>query len=315
FLSARLVATVHAHPDQRDALPISFGRLALFILPISSLFNTLFVHFGETVLFRIPASWPLIGGIITLEAAVYGLGNGMILLSLLATFVTFNRIIPTDSLIKLTPKALNDLGVVLLIALTYIPQTQRQLNQVREAQAIRGYEPKGVRGWQPILLPLLIGGLERAMGLAEAMVARGFGTTQTSGRSVWMQVGLAAGLAGALAGWIAALWVGWPGWLLVGAGGALILAIIWRLGLDVVRTQYRPRKWSTADTLLLLMALAVPLIFTLYSPALGYNIYPRLSWPPFDPFVGMVLLLLAAPALLPAQSSQLEQNDKGQTGR
>ena len=306
FLIARLVGQRHAAPAQRDALPIRFGRLALFLLPLSILFNALFVHFGETVLFRFPAVWPLIGGVVTLEAAVYGLSNGLILLTLLAIFVAFNRIVPTDALVKLTPKALNDLGVVLLVALTYIPQTERQLNQVREAQAIRGYRPRTLfdarSGWRPILLPLLIGGLERAMGLAEAMVARGFGATASAGRPVWLQVGLAAGLAGALSGWVAALWLGWPGWLLLGAGSALILAIIWRLGRDVVRTQYRPQRWSLADSWLLLVAAAPLLIFALYRPDLGYNPYPRLSWPPFDLFVGLVLLLLVAPVLLASRS-------------
>ena len=209
-----------------------------------------------------------------------------------------NRIVPTDALVKLTPKALNDLGVVLLVSLTYIPQTQRQLTQVREAQAIRGYQPAGVRGWRPILLPLLIGGLERAMGLAEAMVARGFGATRSTGRPVWLQVGLTVGLAGALSGWVAALWLGWPGWLLLGAGSALIFAIIWRMGRDVVRSQYRPQRWTLADSWLLLAAAGPVLIFALYQPNLGYNPYPRLTWPPFDPFVGFVLLLLAAPLFL-----------------
>ena len=91
----------------------------------------------------------------------------------------------------------------------------------------------------------------------------------------------------------------------MGAGTLLIVAIIWRLGLDVVRTQYRPKVWSWGDSWLLLAVLAVPLLFAIYSPALGYPVYPRLSWPPLDPFVVLTLLLLAAPALLPRPEREI----------
>ena len=77
----------------------------------------------------------------------------------------------------MAPRAFYDLGVVVLIALTYVPQTMQQWQRIREAQAIRGHRWRGVRDWQPLVIPLFIGGLERAMALAEAMVARGYGAT------------------------------------------------------------------------------------------------------------------------------------------
>ena len=36
--------------------------------------------------------------------------------------------------------------------------------RIREAQAVRGHRVQGIRDWLPIVVPLLVSGLERAMG-------------------------------------------------------------------------------------------------------------------------------------------------------
>ena len=43
-------------------------------------FTALTSHYGTIVLFRLPASWPIIGGPITLEAMLYGLTGGLALI-------------------------------------------------------------------------------------------------------------------------------------------------------------------------------------------------------------------------------------------
>ncbi len=295
---SRIVAERCAQPT--NALTFSFWRFAVLVLLFSALFNVLFVHLGDSELFRLPAAWPLVGGAITLEALMAGLINGLAILALLSVFITINSCVPIREMVRLTPRAFNSLGVVLLIALTYVPETTRHLARIREAQAIRGHRLAGIRDWQPILIPLLIGGLERAMTLAEVMVARGYGSPTTREHGLARQGGLIAGLILALTGWGMALWIGWPGWLLLALSFLLLATLIRRAGREVKYTTYRPRAWGVDDTLFVAASLCPLVVFAaqylwMGSGDLGYQTYPQLTWPPFQPAIGLSLLLLLFP--------------------
>ncbi len=299
LLAARLVTVTHGLPGQ--GLPLSLWRLGGLILTFSAFFNALFLHVGQTVLLRLPAAWPLIGGAITLEAVVAGASNGLVLLTLLAVFVALNAIVPVHELVRLLPRALRDLGVVILIAITYVPATMQHVQRIREAQAIRGHQLRGLRDWRPIVIPLLVGGLERAMGLAEAMVARGYGATDSNRQQTGVRAGFLLGLATMLAGWFLAIWIGWPGWLLLAAAGLLLWALVWRLGVHYPRTQYHSRQWQPRDGLLLAAGL-LPLLAVLAPlpgrASLVYEPFPQLALPAFSPVMGLLLACLALPAFV-----------------
>jgi len=158
-------------PSDVPGMTLSPVRLASLVIPLAIVFNGLTVHLGDTVLFRLPTWLPLLGGPVTLEALVFGATNGLVLAAILSGFTTTNRTIPMRDLVRITPRAFHEAGVVLSIALTLIPQTRRSLAQIREAQAVRGHRLRGLRDWLPIIVPLLVNGMERSMALAEAMVA------------------------------------------------------------------------------------------------------------------------------------------------
>ena len=141
LLTVRVVGVVCGRSDNGLQLPLA--RIGFMLLTLATVLNALFVHVGETVLYRIPGNWPWVGGPVTLEAAVYGAGNGLILLTLLVIFTTFNNIVTTGELVRLAPRALRDLAVIVLIAITYVPETVNQLRRIREAQAIRGPPGQG----------------------------------------------------------------------------------------------------------------------------------------------------------------------------
>lgn len=299
LLAAAAVGATCGLPQ--TGLQLSLWRLGLVILALSTLINALTLHVGETVLFRLPAAWPLLGGPITLEAAVYGAINGLILLTLLALFVTFSAVTPVSELVQLTPRAFHDLGLVVLIALTYLPETRQQLARIREAQAVRGHQLRGWRDWRPLAIPLLIGGLERAMNLAETMVARGYGATAEARQTRRLQLIFLAALLLAFGGWVVVLWRGWPGWLLLLLGAVLMTVVLRRLGQQTHHTRYRWRVWTRRDTLLTATAAAVLLLALLPWPfvareTLSYSPFPALTAPPFDPLLGAALALLALPA-------------------
>lgn len=286
----------------QSPVPISLGRLATLILLLATLFHMLTAHIGRTVLFSLPASWWMIGGPITLESAVAGFANGLALLTLLLLFVTFNMAVPVYELSRLMPPALRDVGMVMLIGLTYMPQTARHWQQIREAQAVRGHRLRSWRDWRPIFIPLLTGGLERSMNLAEAMVARGYGSTSDSQQPAAVRLALLLGLIGILGGWVLAAWWPLPGWGLVFLG-VLVVAIVYRqLGRLSPRTIYRPRPWLVRDTLVVVAAvlLLLPILFNRFldGAALYYSPYSTITLPPFDPLIGLSLLLLVAPAII-----------------
>ncbi len=301
LLIIRIVHKVCALPGTGTEIPLL--RIGVAILIFTTLFNGLTLHIGNTVLFAFPLSWPWVGGPITLEAAVFGMNTGFVLLNLLMIFSAFNEVVSINDLVRLMPRALQDLGVVLLIGITYIPETTRQLKRIREAQAIRGHHLRGIRDWRPIVIPLLIGSLERAMGLAEAMVSRGYGATVNTHQPLAIQFGLAFGLLAALSGWVLTFWSSWLGWALLATGVVLILWLTFKLSRRSPYTRYRSRKWTKKETILVagsilpLLFLFLPLLFV-DRTTLIYQPIPSLKIPGFDLFIGLSLTGLLMPALI-----------------
>lgn len=289
---------------------VPFWRISLVILLFSTLFNMLTAHIGQTILLTLPANWVLIGGPITLEAAVYGLLNGLRLITLLSFFLAFNIIVPVSHLAGLVPGALHELGLVMLIAVTYVPETVGQFKRIREAQAIRGHRLNGLRDWRPVLLPLLIAGLERALNLAETMVSRGYGSTALVAAPLRARLAFAAGLLLALAGALQAAWAKPLGLYFILAG---IVTVAWAyrdMSRRHIRTQYRPHKWAWADSLVVAGAL-IPLFITFLPGfdhlALGYSPYPRVIPPAFEVWIGLNLLGLVVPTILPETAGFAER--------
>lgn len=161
-------------------------RLAASLTAVSTLFNALTVHAGDVVLARIAPDLPLVGGAIggpiTANALAYGLLAALATGSLLAVFAAANAAVGFESLLRLLPAPLAGFGVTLVVAFGFLPATFAALQEVREAQAVRGLPPpRGARDLPPLLLPVLALGLERALSLAEAMAARGYGMPAQGG--------------------------------------------------------------------------------------------------------------------------------------
>ena len=292
-------------------------RFATIAIPISALFNALTVHAGDTALFRLPGWLPLVGGLITLEALVFGVLNGLVLTIIFAGFAVFNQITPARDLARLTPRAFHEVGVIIAIALTYVPQTVHSLRRIRQAQAVRGHRMRGLRDWPPIVVPLLVSGLERSMGLAEAMVARGYGAIADRAQPLRTSVGLVLGLLVLLCGWLMRLfrleWRGVGTALMIG-GGALIIGVVWFAGRSVRHPSYRSHRWTVRDTLVVAgcaVALAPVVLPSAGADSRYYSPYPRLALPVFDPLVGLALLGLLVPAIVSAARAQKHHPSPG----
>lgn len=301
LLAARLVQS--SCGEIETTVKVSFWRLAMIILAFSVLFNLLLVHVGQTVLLRVPQSWWLVGGPWTLEAIIYGAISALILITLLAVFMAYNSVVSTSELISMAPRALSNVGIVILIAVSYVPETLQQLDRVREAQALRGHKIRGLRDWQPIIIPLLVGGLERSLNLAETMVARGYGATTGEQLPARTRALLLAGLLLILGGWLVSFQQPLPGWLLVLAGGAFMILAYYDQGRRIKRTKYSASPWHIQDWLLagislLPLALIILPLPGISGESVSYSPYPAATVPQFDPLIGLAIAMLAAPAIL-----------------
>jgi energy-coupling factor transport system permease protein len=282
--------------------PVLMIRLAVSFILFSAILNALFAHYGSTILFHIPDAFPILGGVVTLEGFIFGAINGLVLACIFGAFSVVSIALPARSIIRLLPRAYYAAAVVLSIAMTFLPSTLRQFSQIREAQAVRGHRMRGIKDWLPLVMPLLIGGLERAFNLSESMTARGFSSRMEDQPAAGRQVIALLSLATLLAGWVLRLQGEFrtAGTILMLAGGALIGWLIWRSGHASPATTYRREQWCATDSLIVLcasltwIATLLPISTSSANP-FSYNPYPTLAVPEFIPWIGISILGLLGP--------------------
>lgn len=301
-------------------------RLALLFAAIGALFNLLTAHVGDRVLVALPGSIPIVGGPLTLNALVYGLISGAAVLLLVVTGATLGLLLDGPALLRLLPARLTTVAVAGSVAWAFVPQTAAAFLDIRDAQRARGHRLRGARDLVPVLAPLLASGLERALGLAEALESRAFGAPlgpiEHGGRamSALRHVVIALGLTGALVGaYLLAVGQSLPAIvLLIGATFALIA-----VGREPARsnrlrrTRYRQPVWTSADTVIAAIGsvvLAGQITLLAIDPgAFAYEPYPRLTAPTVDLRLMLVLALLVVPAYL-APEPDTEPQHQAQEG-
>ena len=290
------------------------GGLALWLGYIIFSLVTVGGARGRTELVQLPTyTLPaLLGGItlggpITAEDLAWGALRGLRLWALLACFGTFNALIEHYRLLRLAPRSFFHAGLVVTIAISFVPQTLRAIGEISDAQRIRGHRLRGLRSYLPLVAPLLAGSLEKSIQLAEALDARGYGRTRAADRRHGqLQLLLIAG--------VLLLGAGLFGWLYYGAAaelpalglgglGALLLGLaLAGLGRLVPRTTYRRERWRPRDTLVAgtagLAAAGWVALWLGSAASLAYNPYPILALPAFEPLAGVCVALLAVPALV-----------------
>ena len=285
-------------------------RLALAFGAISVLFNLLTAHVGDLVIGSLPEPWPIVGGILTLNAFVYGLLGAIAILSLVAASATLGATLDWSTAIRLLPERLAPLAVAGSVAWSYLPRTTAALLEIREAQMARGYRPRRLRDAAPLLMPLLAGGLERALMTAEALEARAFGaplSPEADARPVQVVL-LTGGVVAALSGAFS-LALG----QMIAAGVALalaacLLALALRGGRPdapaLRRTRYRDPLWERPEWIVSGAALAILAVeiavLALAPAAFRYEPYPSLTAPAIDlPLLAALGLLLTPAAVRP----------------
>ncbi|MET9969790.1 energy-coupling factor transporter transmembrane component T [Streptomyces sp. NPDC006356] len=208
-----------------------------------------------------------LGGTVTAEAVVFALYDGLKLATLLICVGAANALANPTRLLKSLPGALYEMGVAVVVALTFAPNLIADAQRLRAARRLRGRPDRGVRGLMHVGLPVLEGALERSVALAAAMDARGYGRTAqvpaavrrtTTALTLGGLLGVCAGTYGLLTAEGATY--GLPVLL---AGLTAALAGLWLGGRRTPRTRYRPDPWGFRAWLVTASGVAVAALLTL----------------------------------------------------
>ncbi|MFF3345498.1 CbiQ family ECF transporter T component [Streptomyces sp. NPDC002779] len=246
-----------------------------------------------------------LGGRVHAEGIVFALYDALRLATLLICVGAANALANPTRLLKCLPGALYEMGVAVVVALTFAPNLIADVQRLRAARRLRGRQDKGIRGLLQVGLPVLEGALERSVALAAAMDARGYGRTAdvppavrrtTTALTLGGLLGVCAGTYGVLTpeGGTYGLPV-----LLAGLTTALVGL---RLGgRRVTRTRYRPDPWGARAWLVTASGTAVAALMFLAEArdpaALEPGVIP-LTAPTLPLWPAAAILLGLLPAVL-----------------
>ena len=116
-----------------------------------------------------------IGGPVTADGLTAGLYDGLRLAAVLVCLGAANALASPSRLLKAVPGALYEMGVAVVVAMTFAPQAVMHVRRVRAAHRLRGRPDRGPRAVRGLVMPVIEGALERSVEFAAAMDSRGYG--------------------------------------------------------------------------------------------------------------------------------------------
>lgn len=309
LLSIVLVAVVAPKNGVGSAGLRAMAMFGVAMVVLSVLVATINGNFGTHVLFTVPGPeiprWLgglRLGGPVTAEAFVGSLVRSQSAFCVFMAFAVFSASVSVQKIVRSTPAALFHLGLIVTIGLTLLPASIEDLRRIREMQALRGAQPR-LRSLPGLVVPSIIGGLERAMRLAEAMEARGVASSGTKPTTLARITSLAPTPLILVALW---LWFYAPDWRLA-AGGCFLLAVaalvawarIAARASNRTRLQHDPIPGADRVIIAVCMAVAATSFVgrQLDAFALNYNPFLRLEAPGFSAVGGLIALAVALPVL------------------
>ncbi len=256
---ATVVAARRPDAPSARAIPTAL-RLGAVVIALRTLLQVVLgAPMGTHILLTLPQvalpGWMAgvaLGGIVTWESILVGASEGLRLATMIACVGAANSLAAPSRLLRSVPAALYELGVALVVALTFAPRMLEDARRVRGARRLRGHDDSRLAGFARSGGPVLDGGLERSIQLAAAMDSRGYGRSGSlSAVQRRAQAGLVlSGFAGVLVGMYglfdtaAPPWLGWP---MLAVGSALAVAGLRSAGRRSVRTAYRPDPWRAPE--------------------------------------------------------------------
>jgi energy-coupling factor transport system permease protein len=247
-----------------------FLKVAAVVLVVRSVFQVLLGPAAPgRVLFTLPeaplpawAAGLTLGGPVTVEALLDATSDSLRLAAVLLCIGAANALANPKRLLASLPAALHEVGVVVVVAITFTPQLVEAVQRIRSARRLRGRPDRGLRSLVQVAMPVLEDALERSLALGAAMDSRGYGRRADVGAVThrWTGVLLLAGLLGACLGVYGLLDVDTPPLLgapTLAVGLLLAVAGLRLAGRRTVRTRYRPDPWAAPEWITVLCGLTV----------------------------------------------------------
>ncbi len=262
-LCAALLVNRFAYSElaRRNFRLIAMATLALIGLRV--IFQNLFGYpMGSHVILHLPSaqlpSWLAgirLGGAITSESLLFALNDGTRIAAIALTFAAIASITSPTRVLRALPVSLHSAGMLLVIAVTFLPHLLADVSRIRNAARWRGQRVRGLRTLSAQLINVAESALDRSVTLAAALNTRGY--IQSAG-SARLRAGLLIGSILLLSFTTSTITFGISPVTVIGSG--LSLALMW-MNLDAsnretTRTRYRPDEWAPRDTSLV----AIPVI-------------------------------------------------------
>ncbi len=238
----------------------AFVRLGIVVMLLRIVFQVIFGGPSQgTVVITLPqvdlpewAAGVSLGGAVTWPELLAAAYDGLRLATMLICVGAANSLANPSRLLKSVPGALYEVGVAVVVALTFAPQLVMHLGRVRQARRLRGRPDRGFRGVRGAAMPVLEGALERSLDLAAAMDSRGYGRRADQPRALRLTTATLTlvGLLGVCIGVYGLLDAASPGVLglpLLGLGVLLAALGIALGGRRSIRTRYRPDPWRLPE--------------------------------------------------------------------
>lgn len=268
---------------------------------------------GDHVLFTLPSiqlpDWVAgitLGGPVTAEALLSALYEGAVIAAILACIGAANSLASPARLLATVPAALYEVGVSIVVALSFAPQLVADVSRVQTARRLRGRPHLGVRALAGSAMPVFEGALERAVDLAAAMDSRGYGRTRPmKPRDQFIARALVVMSLIALSIGVYALVDGvdgsWMSWLFVAIGIICAVVGLRIAGRRSIRTRYRPDPWALPEWLVLLsgwIPAAIFIVVAVNDPASLAGQTSPLQWPALPTIPAIAVLLAALPGIV-----------------
>ncbi|MBO5065702.1 MAG: energy-coupling factor transporter transmembrane protein EcfT [Clostridia bacterium] len=175
------------------AVSINGKKSVIFLLKyclpmvlLTAFINPAFNHEGATTLLYFPNGNPL-----TLESILYGFSAGVMIITTLMWFSSFNSVMTTDKFIYLFGKVIPALSLVLSMSLRFVPKFKSQMQTVTEAQRSIGRDVSNGSLLQRtktaihIFSIMITWSLENAIETADSMKSRGYGLKGRTAFSIY----------------------------------------------------------------------------------------------------------------------------------
>ncbi len=151
-------------------------KYMLPILILTAALNPLFNHQGATMLFYLKSGNP-----VTLESIIFGFSSGLMFISIIIWFKSYNSVITSDKVIYLFGNIIPSLSLIFSMTLRFIPMYAAKIKEIARAQKAIGKDISSgsiisrIKNGLSILSIMITWALQNAIETSDSMKARGYG--------------------------------------------------------------------------------------------------------------------------------------------